>query len=336
LSLQAKLCITGRARDQCGPRQGDPLGPNLLNHQASTGMAVPILVMLVTPLFFATNVVLGRGVIDEVAPFTLAFLRWAAVALVLMPILLRDRHDVARAMSERPGLIALLALLGMGICGAGVYAALGHTTATNGNLIYTTSPVLIILIEAVFAGRRIGARELAGSLVAFLGVAVIILRGDPGALLALDLNIGDLMFLAAAVAWAVYSILYRSPSLSGLPNLSLFAVVALVGALQLLPFAIWEVATVAPLPATGHAWASIAGIVFFASLLSFSGYQYGVRALGASLAGVFMYLLPVYGAVLAVLLLGERFETHHFWGIMLVLGGVILATLPAAWFARAR
>lgn len=298
------------------------------------GLAV--LVMLVTPLFFSTNLIFGRFVVDEVAPFTLAFLRWSSVAIALAPFLLRERGAAAAVLRGSAALVVLLGFLGMWICGALVYLALDMTTATNGTLIYTTSPVIILLIEAVFRGRRIGRREAIGSAVAFVGVAVIVLRGDLDALLTLDVNAGDLIFVGTAIAWAVYSILYRSPRLSTLSNLALFSAVAAAGAVTLLPFAAAELLGGAPMPRTASAWGGIAGIVVFSSLLAFSGFQFGVRRLGPSAAGVFMYLLPPYGVFLAVAFLGETFHAFHAAGIALVMGGIALATAPAALFRRRR
>ncbi len=298
----------------------------------SKGRAV--LVMLVTPLFFSTNLIFGRGVVDEVAPFTLAFLRWAFVAVALSPFLLRERRVALPVLKANAPLVVLLGFLGMWICGALVYLALDMTTATNGTLIYTTSPVIILLIEAAFRGRRIGRREAIGSAIAFVGVAVIVLKGDLDALLSLDVNAGDLIFVGTAVAWAVYSILYRSPRLAPLSNLALFSAVAAAGALTLLPFAAAEFLLDLPMPSTASAWGSIAGIVVFSSLLAFSGFQFGVRRLGPSAAGVFMYLLPPYGVFLAVAFLGETFHPFHAAGIALVMGGIALATAPVAWLQR--
>ncbi len=287
--------------------------------------------MLVSPLFFSSNMVFGRSVVEEVAPFTLAFLRWCAVSLALAPFLYRDRRAAAQVATRHWGQVVLLGVLGMWICGGMVYLALQHTTATNGTLIYTTSPVQIIIIEALFFGRRIGWREGIGSAIAFFGVAVIVLRGDPAALAGLDFNIGDLIFVGAALSWALYSIFYRSSDLQRLSNLALLCLVALSGAVLLAPAALLEWASGASLPATSNAWAGIAGIVVFSSLLAFSTFQYGVRRLGASPAGIFMYLLPVYGVGLAVLFLGEELALFHFAGIALVMGGIVLATFPLAW-----
>ena len=291
-----------------------------------TGLA--LLVMLGTSLFFSSNLLFGRLVIGEIAPFTLALIRWGLVAALLSPFMVRERSAIGAILRGNAQLVCVLAFLGMVVCGAGVYVALTYTTATNGTLIYTSSSVFIILLEAAFLGRRIGWREAMGSAIAFLGVAAIVLRGDLSALMRLDFNWGDLIFVAAAIAWAIYSILYRTPALSSASNLALFALVALVATLMLLPVAALEFAYGATLPDTGGAWSAIGGIVVFASLLAFSGFQYGVRVLGASLTGIFMYMMPPFSVTMAVIFLGETFHAFHAVGIALVMGGVILATFP--------
>ncbi len=137
-----------------------------------------------------------------------------------------------------------------------------------------------------------------------------------------------------AISWAGYSILYRSEPLRRVGNMPLFALVAIFGALSNLPIALWELAQGDALPTQAHSWAAIAGIVLIASLLAFSTFQYGIRVLGASIAGVFMYLLPPYGVGLAILFLGEEFHTYHAAGIALVMAGVITATFPAKLLGR--
>jgi len=300
----------------------------------SSPSPLPYLVMLAAPLFFSTNLIFGRYVTGEVTPFLLATIRWAAVAAILSPLLYIHRDTVVPLLRTEWKRLAVLGFLGMGICGGGIYLALKYTTATNGTLIYTTSPVLIILLERLFLGRRSHFREMAGTLLAFLGVAVIVLRGSLETALSLSFNIGDLLVLAGAISWAGYSILYRSEPVRHVGNMPLFALVAIFGALSNLPVALWEVARGDALPTQAHSWAAIAGIVLISSLLAFSTFQYGVRALGASLAGVFMYLLPPYGVALALVFLGEEFHTNHAAGIALVMAGVITATFPAKLLGR--
>lgn len=300
--------------------------PGILQSRSTNPAAY--IIMALTPLFFSTNLVFGRGVTGDVAPFTLAFLRWFSVAVVLSPLIWRERSRIA-AISPRGRLrVALLGFLGMWICGALVYVALEYTTATNATLLYATSSIMIILFEALIYGRKSGWREAAGIVLAFAGIAVIVLRGSMDALLSLTFNIGDIIILGTACSWALYSVLQRQGEIIAIPNLPAFGLIAGVGALLLLPFAMHEFFTDAPMPRSAYAWQNVGGIVLFASLLAFSGFQYGVRKLGPSLAGIFLYLMPPYGIVLAIIFLGETLSTFHFAGGALVIGGVVLATLP--------
>ena len=170
---------------------------------------IPLIVMLLTPLFFSSNLIFGRSTIPEVAPFTLAFLRWSAAFLLISPFLWRSRARVHSYVTTYPAHWLLLGFLGMWICGAGVYYALQFTTATNGTLIYTTSPLMIIILERLFFGRPTSWREIAGILVGFLGVAIIVLKGDFAGIAQSSFNWGDLMFIAAALSWAGYSVLLK-------------------------------------------------------------------------------------------------------------------------------
>ncbi len=211
-----------------------------MNQQASGRVGIAYLVMVFTPLVFSTNLIFGRGVVGDVAPFTLAWIRWTAVAAALSPFLVREWSTARHILRVDPWRILVLGFLGMWVCGGVVYLALASTTATNGTLIYTTSSVIIVLFEAAFLGRRPRGREIAGTVLALVGVATIILRGRPQAILSLDFNPGDLLFLLAATCWAGYSILYRSPRLGKLSNMALFSMVAAAGSLLLLPAMIVE------------------------------------------------------------------------------------------------
>jgi drug/metabolite transporter (DMT)-like permease len=285
-------------------------------------------VLVFMPLFFSSNIVFGRAAVSQAEPFTLAFLRWFLTALILLPIvwpaLSRNRVLVGQISKQ----LMILGFLGMWICGALVYLALKYTSATNGTLIYTSSPVLIILIEWLFRGRSIGWREAIGVSLALIGVIVIIVKASLSTLIALKFNAGDLLFVGSAISWSIYSVMLKSRKLATLQTLPLFMLIAASGALLLAPFALFEVIWLQRFPSTGSAWMNIAGIVCLASLLAFSMFQYGVKVIGPSLTGIFMYLLPVYGVSLAVTFLGEELALYHLWGALLVLSGVILATWP--------
>ena len=284
------------------------------------------LVFALVPIFFSSNLIFGRGVIGEIGPFITAFIRWGGSTLVMVPVLYLDWPAAWTFVKRHTWLWLWLGFLSIGICGGFVYWALTLTTASNATLIYTTSWLFIILFEWWFAGRRIGGRELAGMVVAFAGVAAIVLRGDFAALTHMNFNVGDLGMLVAAIAFAVYSVLLRQPAARAIRPMSLFGLIAFSGSLLLLPPAVWEFFHGGLLPHTASAWAKISGIILFASLAAFFCFQHTVHIFGPTTAGTTLYMMPPVSIVMAVLFLGETFEYYHALGIVLVLGGVVLAT----------
>ncbi|MDZ7926486.1 MAG: DMT family transporter [Agrobacterium sp.] len=286
------------------------------------------LIFLAVPFFFSSNIIFGRGVIGEVSPFIAAFIRWIGSSLVIAPFMIADWRNCAAFVREKTLLWLVLGILGMGVCGGVVYWGLTMTTAANGTLIYTTSSLFIILFQRIFEGRPIRRLELAGMIIAFAGVTAIVLKGDIAALWQLKFNIGDFAILIAAIAFAVYSLLLRDPAARQMASFSLFGLIAFSGALVLLPPAALELAHGGLMPATPMAWAKIGGIILFASLLAFYCFTHTVRVFGPATAGITLYMMPPVSILMATLFLGETFETYHAIGIVLVTGGVILATAP--------
>ncbi len=288
------------------------------------------IILAFMPLFFSTNIIFGRVAVASVEPWTLAFIRWFSCALILTPFVAPSILQHLNIFKRQWKRLLLLGFLGMWICGALVYLALKYTSATNGTLIYTSSPVLIIFLEWLFRGRKVGMREFFGIAIAMLGVLIIIFRGSADVLLSLNFNNGDLLFVLSAVSWSIYSVLLKTPEFDAVPTISLFGIIAFMGALTLAPFTIIEIVYSDAFPTSLSSWANIAGIVLFASLIAFTAFQHGVKVAGAPVAGIFMYLLPVYGVGMAVMVLGEEFELYHLAGILTVSGGVIIATIPLA------
>ena len=281
------------------------------------------------PLFFASNMLFGKAIITGIEPWTLAFVRWGLVFIILLPFVIVPLWKHKRRIVSLFSMLGVMGFLGMWVCGAIVYFALTKTSGTNAILIYLSSPVLIVLFEAIYRGRRILLREGVGILIASFGVLVILMRGNIDNALVLNFNVGDVAMVFAAIAWAVYSVMFKSESLAGLPNAMLLCIFSFMGAVTLAPFAAMELAYIAPLPTDKGVWLGLAGIVFSSSIVAFLAYQNSVRMAGPAIAGIFMYLLPVYGVGLAVLLLGESFEQFHMIGILTIMSGVILATFPA-------
>lgn len=284
------------------------------------------LLLLMAPLFMATNPVIGKAAVDIVPPIALSFWRWLIAFLILLPFAWRGLSDHSQVLWQHRWLILLLGALGMGVCGVFVYIALHTTTSINTGLIYAASPVLILLINKQLNKQTIDTWQLLGVALAIIGVVMILLQGDIRRIVSLTFTIGDWWVVLAVIAWAFYSVLLKSNSLSSIGTLSLFAAIALAGTLVQFPFFIWESWRYGLPEMNIEAILSIFAVAIISSVLAFGSYQAGIVRVGPARAGPFMYLMPVYGSALSVLLLNEAFEIYHATGLLLVVAGVILST----------
>ncbi|WP_319414337.1 DMT family transporter [uncultured Cohaesibacter sp.] len=294
------------------------------------------LLMAVCPFLLASNIIIGAVAVRTIEPFTLAFLRWGGASLVVLPFAWKMLVDHRHMFRDQWKLILLTAFMGMGISGSGVYMALKHTSATNGTLIYSSSPVIIILFEWMFRGRKVSLREVIGILLGFVGVAFIVCKGHLETLLSIRFSSGDLLFVAAAISWAIYTVLSKRKIFQSVPTLAMFAIVGIAGATIQIPFVIWENVVSDTWPSHAEQFLSLAGMIYFSSIGALLAYQYIIRVLGPSTAGLVMYLMPPLGILMAVVFLGEIFRAFHLVGFILVMSGVLLATFPLSLLKKAR
>ncbi|MEO0618475.1 MAG: DMT family transporter [Pseudomonadota bacterium] len=294
---------------------------------ASRMMANAYVLLTLTPLFWAGNFIVGKWVAGDVPPFALGTLRWVAAAAILAPFawphLRRDWPDVKRHL----GIIALLGLLGPTLFNTIAYVGLNSTTALNGLIMQSAAPILIVTSSFLIFRDRLSVVQALGIATSMVGVIVVVTRGALGALLELALNIGDLIILAGFVSWSLYTVFLRyRPDAHWLTFAFLLAVAGVVFNVPL-----WAIEHVAYAPFT-WSWKAIIAVLYvaiFPSIVSYNLYNRGVQLIGANRAGVFLHLVPLFGSVMAIGLLGERLETYHLLGFALIIVGVVLAARRA-------
>ena len=285
--------------------------------------------MAVSPVLFASTVLVARAVADALPPVALALGRWGLAALLLLPVAAKPLWRARRAVwRELPDLL-VLGFLGMVMCGAVVYIGAQTTTATNIGLIYAASPVFIIVLARIFYGETMSSVQAAGVALSLAGVVTIIARGDIGTLLGLTFTIGDLWVLGSSFSWAVYTVLmrHRPSSLGAMPR---FTAIALGGVATLLPLLPVEVAMIGLPRLDGFTVGIMLFLAIVPGLGAYLTYDFVQRRLGANRASLLMYLIPVYNAGLAWALLGEALQLYHFVGAAMVLPGIYLATRRTA------
>lgn len=282
------------------------------------------LLLVLTMLFWAGNMIVGRWIAGQVPPVTLAFLRWLGASVFILPIAwryIRQDYDVIRA--HLPVLI-VLGITGSGLFNTLQYAALVTTTTTSAGVIYACGPIMILLTSYLLNGERITGAQVAAVAISLAGVAIILTHGAPQDLAATIINRGDVIMLIAVAVWAFYTAyLNRRPALH---PLTFAAVTFWVAAILNLPLSAIELAHGAQFLLTPKTALAILYTAIFPSLLAYLFYNRGVELLGPAKAGAYINLVPMFAAALGLLVLGERPSLYHFAGFALILTGVAIVS----------
>ncbi|MBZ6077275.1 DMT family transporter [Microvirga puerhi] len=281
------------------------------------------LLLVVTTLFWGGNAIAGRLAVGEISPMVLTCLRWVLVVCVMLPLLGR------KVVAEWPLLrkswlfIVLMGAFGFTAFNALFYAAAHYTSAVNLTIFQGAIPVLVLIGMVLFFRAPVLPLQILGMIVTVAGVILVSVKADLEILRTLALNIGDVWMLIACVFYAGYTLgLRHRPPVSGLVFFTALAIVAFLSSLPLLALEIAHGTVQWPTMKGGLVLIYVA---FLPSLLAQVFFIRGVELIGPARAGLFVNLVPVFGALLAVLLLGEPFAFYHALGLVLVLGGIWLA-----------
>ena len=272
----------------------------------------------------ASNLVVARGGVEFVPPISLAFWRWTVVVLILLPftfsLLIKNLKLIKKEFKK----LFFLGAMGCGVCGAFPFLAGETTTVTNMGIIYTSSPIFIILISAIFFNEKVNFIKIIGLVSCLIGVFAIIIKGDLNLLLNLSFTIGDLWMLAASIGWALYSI-YLFYWKSELPIFQRFTLVAFFGAVSLFPFYIIEEIAVQRTFFNSQFFLWVVFAAISPGIIAFTLYTQAQKSLGASLTGFTLYIFTIYAAIYGFIFFNEKLEFFHYIGTILVFFGVYLA-----------
>ncbi|MCE8037542.1 MAG: DMT family transporter [Halomonadaceae bacterium] len=271
-------------------------------------------------LIWSGNMTINQLTVGAIAPSSIAFLRWLLALLVLTPFLLpaawRHRQTIRREWAK----LATLGLLGMGLWQGLAYVAAETTSATNMGILAAMVPLLTVLLSALILREAPSLGGTIGGLVALFGVLVLLGRGDPLSLLELEVALGDLLMVVAATCYALYGVMLKRWPLDLPPWVLLYAQVVFAVLFLLPPYLMGPMT-----PVDGHnVWLILyAGIP--ASIVTTYLWMRAIRQIGASQASIFINLMPLFSALIAMAYLGERIALFHLVGGVLVLAGVLMA-----------
>jgi drug/metabolite transporter (DMT)-like permease len=289
----------------------------------------PYLLLVAATFFWGGNFVVGHQLVDEIPPLTLALLRWMTALLILLPLYGRNVWEKRALYAQRWKTVLFLALTGVAAFNTLVYAAVQYTTPINASLMNAATPIIIVLISVIALRERLNAIRVAGILVSLCGVFWIISRGSWDIFIGLSFNRGDLWMLVAVVTWGMYSVAVKKTA-GAFPVSGLFTLTVMIAVAVLLPFAAAEWFNgMRPYDISPISVAGVLYIGIFASIISFTCWNRAVSMIGPSRCASFLNLIPLFSALLAMLLIGEMIQLYHSIGAALIIGGVYLTSRAA-------
>ncbi|MDA7415839.1 DMT family transporter [Xenophilus arseniciresistens] len=281
------------------------------------------LLLIFTTLIWGCNAVAARLAVGEISPMMLTTARWGICCVALWFSARREISAHWRALRPHWRYIAVMGTAGFTAFNALFYTAAHHTTAINIAIIQGTIPVLVLMGGFLVAGLRSTPIQLLGVGITLAGIVVVASRGELAVLTGLGFNVGDVWILLASLLYAGYMLgLRRRPAV---PPVVFFAALAAVAALASLPLLALEVARGEFFMPTATGWALMLFVGLLPSFVSQITFIQAVALIGPARAGVYMNLTPIFGPLLAVLVLGEPLSLYHGVALALVLGGIWIA-----------
>lgn len=268
----------------------------------------------------------AKWVSAEMPPWALCFWRVLIAFAILLPIVHRHFGEMAALVRARPFELIAIGGMGLAICQGVIFVGLEHADATTAGIIIALIPIITMILARFILAEPMGPWQAIGSILAFLGILVIIAKGSPAALMRLDLNPGELWIVAGAFFFSLYTVLLRRANFD-LQRLPLLVLLLGTAVLTALPFYLFELASDERSTLNASGLVALAYVAIPGGALMYYLFNRSIEALGASRAGVFLYIQTIFIAVLAYLILGERLHTYHLEGAALIIAGLLLVIL---------
>ncbi len=268
----------------------------------------------------------AKWVSPEMPPWALCFWRVLIAWAILMPIVYR--HCPAMIALARARGLELLVIggIGLAICQGLIFVGLEHADATTAGIIIALIPIITMILARFILAEPMGRWQVIGSILAFLGILVIIVKGNPAALLRLDLNPGELWIVAGAFCFSLYTVLLRRAKFD-LNRLALLVLLLGAAVATALPFYLFELASDERSALNASGLLALGYVAIPGGAIMYYLFNRSIEALGAARAGVLLYIQTIFIAVLAYLILGEQLQRYHLEGAALIVAGLLLIIL---------
>ena len=281
--------------------------------------------LILTTIFWSGNFIVGKAAsMYEIPPFSLNFFRWFFAGLILLPFTLKEIINKRNYIFNNIGFFIILGITSITIFNSIVYYSLYYTQVISGVLMISTIPVWIIFISSILNVEKTNIFQIIGVALSLTGVIFIITKADINLIKSLDFNKGDLTMAIAMFSWALYSALLKKRKYE-ISQITLLEVVIISGLIFLIPIYFIEMSMGNLIKLEKPFYLTLAYVVLFPGLAAFFFWIKGIALIGANRAGVFLHLMPIFGAIMAMIIFKEKFMFYHFLGAIFIVSGITLS-----------
>ena len=283
------------------------------------------LFLTLASLFWSGNFIVGKIASSyEVPPFSLNFYRWLFALLILLPFTYKEIFLNKNHIFQNFKLFIILGITSITIFNSIVYYSLYYTQVISGILMISTIPVWILFFASIFKIERTNLFQILGVALSLLGVLFIISKADIEIVKAIKFNKGDLSMVVGMLSWAIYSALLRKKK-HPFSQIVLLEIIIIFGLIFLIPIYFFEMNFGNKIVLEWPFILTLGYVVLFPGIFAFLFWIKGIDIIGANRAGVFLHLMTIFGAIMAILILGEKFMFYHFLGAIFIIAGITLS-----------
>ena len=283
------------------------------------------LILILTTIFWSGNFIVGKAASTyEIPPFSLNFYRWFFAWLIIAPFTIPEIIEKRNYIIKNYKLFIVLGVTSITIFNSIVYYSLNFTQVISGVLMISTIPVMIMLFSSILKIEKTNIFQIIGVIFSFVGVIMIITKANFEILKNLDFNKGDITMVIAMFSWALYSTLLKGKKYE-LSQISLLQVVITFGLVFLIPVYFIEYQIGFRIDLELPFILILTYVVLFPGLASFLLWIKGISMIGANRSGVFLHLMPILSAIMAMIFFSEKFMFYHILGACFIITGILLS-----------
>ena len=281
--------------------------------------------LILAALFWSGNFIIGKfATLFEVPPLTLNFLRWVVVWFILIPFTIKEILSKKNYIRKNFLVIGFMGVLSISTFNSVVYFALNFTQVINAVLMLSAIPVVIIIFSSIMKIEKTNIFQLSGLILSVTGVGTIISNADIQKIVSLNFNKGDLWMIVCVISWSLYSTLLKKNK-SELSQFALIQIMVSIGLIFLVPQFLYEQSTGLDFKINKPFIFILLYVVIFPAIAAYYCWQKAIELIGPNRSAMFIQLMPLFSALMAIIIFKEKFQLYHFIGAAFIVSGIYLS-----------